>query len=170
MAGGKPLRGARARAQQRDRGRDREQDDAERERQRRDLMAVERREGIEIVGDRTERGTFGSCACPAEPSRGRRRHLNRLSQGCVLPPHRLRIVSGISVPLIPGHGPGMTRRDDIRHVVRESNDFNPKGSRAVRVQTVNGEAAGCGASAKFAIRMSRLCRSTGGALSPLSTA
>src|SRR4029077_13007300 len=27
----------------------------------------------------------------------------------------------------------------VRHVARESNDFNPKGSRAVRVQTVNGE-------------------------------
>src|SRR3954453_12911804 len=34
-----------------------------------------------------------------------------------------------------------TNRDDIRHVVCESNDFTPKVTRAVRVQTVNGDPA-----------------------------
>jgi hypothetical protein len=64
----------------------------------------------------------------------------------------------------------MIERDDIRHVVRESNDFNPKGSRAVRVQTVNGKPVVAAQSLRFTIRMSRLCRSSGGPLSPLSTA
>jgi len=61
-------------------------------------------------------------------------------------PHRFRIVSGIPVPLRsdprPGRGPGkQLERDDIRHAGRESNDFNLKATRAVRVQTVNGAAA-----------------------------
>jgi hypothetical protein len=51
-------------------------------------------------------------------------------------------VSGIfAVPLIPGHGPGNLRwiANNIRHVARESKDFTLKGSRAVRVQIVNGQ-------------------------------
>ena len=112
LAGGEALRGARARAQQRDGGRDREQDDAERERERRELVAVERREGIEIVGDRTERrhlrlgGRRSGSSVAAATTQA---WSNRPRHGCVCCPHRLRIVSGISVPL-----PQQSRRDTAR--------------------------------------------------------
>src|SRR3954454_3011392 len=42
-----------------------------------------------------------------------------------------------------------TNRDDIRHVVCESNDFTPKVTRAVRVQTVNGAPAALAAGQRF---------------------
>jgi hypothetical protein len=70
---------------------------------------------------------------------------NRPRHGCVFTPHRPRIGPGIRVPLrrsplVRENDPGKAAMNasNIRRVARESSDFNPKGSRAVRVQTVNG--------------------------------
>ena len=56
------------------------------------------------------------------PRRGRERSL----------PFAVRIVSGIQA--CPKHAGG------VRHTARESGDFTPAGTRAERVQTVNGAA------------------------------
>jgi hypothetical protein len=55
-------------------------------------------------------------------------------------PDRARHSRALAEPSPPGQSPvSKTARDDIRHVVRESNDFTLKASRAVRVQIVNGK-------------------------------
>ena len=75
----------------------------------------------------------------------------------------LRHVSGscpafLPVPLIPGHGPGNLRwiASNIRHVARESKDFTLKGSRAVRVQIVNGQTRVAARNPEISIAMNRL--------------
>ena len=104
---------------------DAEQDDAERQRQCREFMAVERREGVEVVGqDRSE----ALCACAAMRQTGPPDGTGKRGIACATDaflPHRFRIVSGISVPLR-----GSVRRDTarndldrvsaVRHAARES--------------------------------------------------
>ena len=139
---GKLLRAARPRAQQRDRGHDREHDDAQRQGERGDLVALKPGNGVEIVGHRTQRG-LGCCQSGSRTRRPRCRLCrNRSRNGCVLFAHRLRIMSGMSVPLRgsdPGHGPAnspsqMSASANAAH----KSDNSLKATRAVRVRTVNG--------------------------------
>src|SRR5882757_1940585 len=70
-----------------------------------------------------------------------------------------------------GHGPDVTRVDasQRRHAAHESNDFSPKATHAVRVQTVNGPTGECAWRGECA-EMTQVLRDCGAReISPLST-
>src|SRR4051812_6760763 len=108
-------------------------------------MPLNRRERIEIVGDRMQDAAL------RKSGKGRKARDSRPAQGeppaprmrFAAPfPDRARHSRALAERSPPGQSPvSKTGRDDIRHIVRESNDFNLKVTRAVRVQTVNGRRA-----------------------------
>src|SRR4051812_46155825 len=143
MAGRDLMRQALPGAQQRNGGRDRKHDDTERERERGEFMPLEVPEGSEIVCEWMQqaalrRGGSGQQNYKSGAALGES-PVPRLR--CAAPfPDRVRHSRALAERSPSGTRPGkQTNRDDIRHVACESNDFTPKVTRAVRVQTVNGE-------------------------------